>query len=126
MRNRLERHGTHSRSRGGTAAFCGPLALLLPVLLASAAVLVAGCSGQDVFTGSTRANIPPTIELTGGPIEGDTTKYTVHFFWFGEDDDGYIDHYEFCMAEGDPVGFDPADTAGAWLRTELTDSIFLV
>ena len=112
--------------RGHTGRFGTPVCLHLAALVVIAATLLAGCSGSDVFTGEIKDNKSPTIELTNGPVEGDTTLYTVHFFWLGEDEDGVIDHYEFCMAEGDPVGFDPADTVGAWLRTELTDSVFAV
>ena len=100
--------------------------LHIAAIITVAAALMAGCSGSDVFTGETRENKRPTIELTNGPLEGDTTRYTVHFFWLGEDEDGTIDHYEFCMVEGDPIGFDPADTVEAWLITELTDSTFSV
>ncbi|MCK4549308.1 MAG: hypothetical protein KAU49_04035 [Candidatus Krumholzibacteria bacterium] len=114
-------------SRGEHAGYFGaPVCLHLAALVVIAAILLAGCSGSNVFTGEIKDNKLPTIELTNGPIEGDTTLYTVHFFWLGEDEDGTIDHYEFCMAEGDPVGFDPADTVGAWLRTNLTDSVFAV
>ncbi len=100
--------------------------LCLVALLAAAAAMLAGCSGSDVYTGEIKDNQRPTIELTNGPLEGDTTQYSVHFFWLGEDQDGTIDHYEFCMVEGDPIGFDPEDTVGAWITTELTDSVFSV
>jgi hypothetical protein len=110
-------------SKGNPAALS---CLRFAVLISISAAVLAGCSGSDVFTGDIKDNKPPTIELTNGPLEGDTTQYTVHFFWLGEDEDGAIDHYEFCMVEGDPIGFDPEDTVGAWLSTELTDSIFTV
>ncbi len=112
--------------RKRTARFGAAVYLCLAALVAAAAALLAGCSGSDVFTGEVKDNQRPTIELTNGPLEGDTTQYTVHFFWLGEDEDGAIDHYEFCMVEGDPIGFDPADTVGTWLRTYLTDSVFSV
>ncbi len=98
----------------------------MAMLVIITAALLAGCSGSEVFTGDVKDNKSPTIELTNGPLEGDTTQYTVHFFWLGEDGDGAIDHYEYCMAEGDPIGFDPADTVGAWRKTTLTDSVFSV
>jgi hypothetical protein len=102
------------------------LSLYLTAIAAAAAALLAGCSDSTLFTGEIKENKRPVIELTQGPLEGDTTVYSVHFYWIGEDEDGSIDHYEFFMAEGDPVGFDPADTAGAWYRTNLTDSVFTV
>jgi hypothetical protein len=79
-----------------------------------------------VFTGDTRENLPPVIELTNGPLEGDTTQYAVHFYWLGEDEDGAVEYYEYCMVEGDPIGFDPVDTVRAWRKTTLTDSVFTV
>ncbi len=114
-------------SRRESAGHFGAVVYLhIAALVAVATALLAGCSGSDVFTGEIRGNKRPTIELTNGPLEGDTTRYTVHFFWLGEDGDGSIVHYEFCMVEGDPIGFDPADTTGEWDRTVLTDSVFTV
>ncbi len=92
---------------------------------AAIALMAASCS-DDIFTGGRKANSRPEIRLTNGPIEGDTTKYRVHFYWLGEDEDGCIDHYELCMADGDPLGFDPADTVGSWISTTATDSVFSV
>jgi len=89
--------------------------------------LFAGCA-EDSYLGTYKENQIPTIRLTYGPVEGDTIKYQIHFFWLGYDDDGSIDHYELTLAEGDPFGFDPADTTGPdkWIHTTLTDSIFEV
>ena len=123
---RESRIAGHATRRERTGRFSAAAYLHLALLIAVAAALLAGCSGSDVFTGEVRENVAPSIELTNGPLEGDTTQYTVHFFWLGEDVDGAIDHYEFCMVEGDPIGFDPADTVEAWLNTELTDSVFSV
>ena len=96
------------------------------IAAAAAAVSIAPSCSDELYTGEMKTNMRPSIELTNGPLEGDTTKYRVHFYWLGEDADGTIDHYEFCLVEGDPLGFDPADTAGAWARTALTDSVFSV
>jgi len=96
------------------------------ICLGTAVALLAGCTDSDVFTGEIRENKPPVLELTNGPVDGDTTNYNVHFYWLGEDEDGTVDYYEFCMVEGDPIGFDPADTVDAWLTTTVTDSVFAV
>jgi hypothetical protein len=95
------------------------------VLLAIAAIV--GCS-EDVFLGEPAENRPPTVRLTNGPLEGDTTLYQVHFYWVGYDPDGTVEYYEYAVAAGDPTGFDPADTTGAdkWTATELTDMIITV
>ena len=99
--------------------------------LVSAAALMwlgmAGCSGE-VFTGESKTNRAPEVWLSSGPVEGDTTGYQVHFYWGGWDPDGEIDHFEFVIADGDPIGFNPADTAGldAWTATSSYDSVFRV
>jgi hypothetical protein len=95
--------------------------------LLAAAVLAAGCSAEN-YLGTTRENQIPVVYLSNGPLEGDTTCYSVHFYWLGEDTDGAIDHYEIAVVDGDPVGFDPADTVGAdnWTSTISTDSLLIM
>ena len=68
----------------------------------------------------------PTVRLTGGPPEGDTTSYKIKFSWMGNDPDGTVEHYEYAMCDGSPGGFDPADTTGldAWTKIDCTDSTF--
>ncbi len=87
-----------------------------------AALLLSGCS-EDVLFGDNAENQRPTIRLTAGPPEGLTTVYQVHFYWLGHDPDGRIDRYEYVIVDGDPLGFDPADTTGIdkWTPTKLTD-----
>ena len=89
--------------------------------------LAAGCS-NNVFTGTYESNKLPEVWLSSGPVEGDTTGYQVHFYWGGWDPDGEIDFFEFIVAAGDPIGFDPADTTGLdkWIRTASYDSVIRV
>ena len=91
-----------------------------------AALAALSSCDESLYTGAIKPNDPPTIKLTSGPPEGDTTAYTIHFSWVGNDADGTIDHYELALASGDPFGFDPADTTGLdkWTRTRATDSLF--
>ena len=97
------------------------------LMLMVMACLLSACS-EDVFIGGERENQPPTVRLTNAPPEGLTTVYQVHFYWLGHDPDGRIDHYEYTVADGDPIGFDPADTTGLdkWTGTTLTDIEFEV
>ncbi|HSG27452.1 MAG TPA: hypothetical protein VLA34_03155, partial [Candidatus Krumholzibacterium sp.] len=92
-----------------------------------AAFLMTGCS-DGVFTGQVEKNKPPEVWLSSGPVENDTTSYQVHFYWSGWDPDGEIAYFEFFVADGDPIGFSPADTAEIdnWTRTNAFDSIFKV
>jgi hypothetical protein len=84
-----------------------------------------GCD-ESVFIGDPALNEPPTVRLTGGPPEGDTTSYYIKFSWMGNDPDGTVENYEYVMCDGSPGGFDPADTTGldAWTRIHCTDSTF--
>ncbi len=90
-------------------------------------VMLAGC-GNGVYTGVQDKNESPEIWLSSGPVEGDTTGYQVHFYWSGWDPDGEIEYFEFVVSEGDPIGFNPADTAGLdkWTTTTVHDSVFRV
>lgn len=100
-------------------------ALIISFLVAIA--MLAGC-GNEVYTGDPDENSAPEIWLSSGPVEGDTTGYQVHFYWSGWDPDGEIEYFEFVVSEGDPIGFNPADTAGLdkWTSTAVHDSVFRV
>jgi hypothetical protein len=95
------------------------------LFLAALASALAACS-ENALIGGLGTNAVPTIELVDGPVERDTVGYTVEFSWFGEDRDGRIDHYEFVLCDGDPLGFSREDTTGLdkWTKTTRTDSLF--
>jgi hypothetical protein len=97
------------------------------VLVIGLVALAAGCS-NTVYTGVHESNKPPEVWLSSGPVEGDTTSYQVHFYWGGWDPDGEIDHFEFIVVDGNPIGFDPADTTGLdkWFITSSYDSVIRV
>lgn len=99
-----------------------PVAVLV---LAMGLVCLFGCD-ESVFIGDTAVNQPPTVRLTGGPPEGDTTSYRIKFSWMGNDPDGTVESYEYAMCDGSPGGFNPADTTGlaAWTEIHCTDSTF--
>jgi hypothetical protein len=90
-----------------------------------ALALLFGCD-ESVFIGDAAENQPPTVRLTGGPPNGDTTSYEIKFSWMGNDPDGAVKYYEYAMCDGSPGGFDPADTTGlaAWTKIRCTDSVF--
>jgi len=70
-------------------------------------------------------NTPPTVWLDGGPPEGTVSVYKIEFSWGGQDPDGSIDHFEYCITNNDGA-FDPADTTGAdkWTQTTATIDTF--
>ncbi|MBU8922154.1 MAG: hypothetical protein KOO63_10090 [Bacteroidales bacterium] len=102
-------------------------ATVIALTVAAIASLVTGCS-DGVFTGEKESNQPPVVWLSSGPVENDTTSYQVHFYWSGWDPDGEIDHFEFVITDGDPIGISIQDTMGIgkWTRTAVFDSVFRV
>jgi hypothetical protein len=114
----------HNDARG----FPGRIAsVVTAAVLCAAIALLSGCT-EDVYLGVRTENKPPTVSLTNGPLEGDTTLYQVHFFWLGYDPDGEVEYFEYALASGDPTGFDPADTTGLakWTRTTRGDTMLSV
>ncbi|MDD4856600.1 MAG: hypothetical protein PHD74_00685 [Candidatus Krumholzibacteria bacterium] len=95
------------------------------LVLSFAVACFLGCE-ENAFIGEGASNKAPSIRLTGGPLEGDTTSYRIEFSWIGSDVDGRIDCYEYVLCDGDLTGFDPADTTGLdkWRSTVRTDSTF--
>lgn len=87
------------------------LPLLLPLILA-----VAMGSGCDTEPASPFANLEPNTRISAGPPEASDTGYTVNLFWFGWDDDGFVDHYEVAW-----------ETPDEWIGPIFTnDSLFAV
>lgn len=77
--------------------------------------LLAGCSPRNALV----PNLPPeTLLFVQGPV--DTVNHVVRLFWFGTDQDGFVDRFELRFLN--PA--DPADTA--WQATTRTDSVFTV
>ncbi len=99
--------------------------IIVCLLLVTAMQL--NCS-EDVYIDLAGKNMPPTVRITHAPLEGTTTTYRVHFYWLGYDADGTIDHYEYVVVPGNPIGFNPADTTGLdkWLVTDLNDMLIEV
>jgi hypothetical protein len=63
----------------------------------SSLLLFGGCASEHVQG----TNLPPTVRITSGPVEGDTTLYSVRMSWSGEDPDGSIARFEYAI---DPAG----------------------
>jgi hypothetical protein len=69
---------------------CGVAAILL------AAGFGAGCDSE---VGTPFANSEPDTRISAGPPEASETGFNVNLFWFGWDDDGYVDHYEIAWED---------------------------
>lgn len=102
-------------------------AMLVLCVCLACTVVAAGCS-EDTFLSLRETNQPPSIRLTSGPLEGVKTKYKVHFYWLGNDPDGTIDHYEYIVVSGNPIGFNPDDTTGLdkWTKTNVSNTVLEV
>ena len=44
-------------------------------------------------------NAAPDTRISAGPPEASDTGFNVNLFWFGWDDDGYVDHYEIAWED---------------------------
>lgn len=75
-------------------------ALRFPLLAAAlmAASLWAGCDSEP---GVGVPNQPPNTRLSAGPPELSDWSFEVNLFWFGWDDDGFVDHYEVAWETPD-------------------------
>jgi hypothetical protein len=82
-------------------------------LAAVAAALWAGCDSEQ---GALFPNQPPNTRISAGPPEASDTSFEVNVFWFGWDDDGFVDYYEIAWET-------PTDWQGPIFAK---DSLFIV
>jgi hypothetical protein len=100
----------------------GPRVWIAAVTLALALVMAA-CGGDD----PPAANRAPTIDLTAGPMDGDSAAWNARFHWYGRDPDGYVDHYEYALdVPPDVIGRLEAGTDGGieWTATPAIEGNF--
>jgi hypothetical protein len=86
-------------------------------LMILGALALPGCSTNKIG-GSLVPNQPPTVELTNAPVAADTSApyfYAYRVNWSGDDPDGRIDHYEYCI--------DPTNTDSVWISTKKNEQI---
>ena len=60
--------------------------------------LWAGCDSRN---GVPLPNAEPNTRISAGPPEGDDTSFNINLFWFGWDDDGFVDFYEIAWESPD-------------------------
>lgn len=80
-----------SRSTQLPGRSTGALRALLAGLLLTA---IAGCS--DHPKDRLVENQPPSVRITGGPLEGTKAAYTARIYWTGWDNDGVVQNYEYA------------------------------
>jgi hypothetical protein len=92
------------------------------------AVLLASCS--EKAGGTRRPNVPPETFIAFGPREDSLTYYKVQVFWFGEDEDGTIDHFLINTVEDvDRTAYGPGfdwDSLDGWAATTSKESTFVL
>jgi len=91
------------------------LGFLAAAILWGSAAAVGGCGGTE----GVRPNRPPTVEITSGPVEGDTVSYSLEIGWEGTDPDGVIDRYEYAVDP--PAAFTEEEIAsgGEGIQSEV-------
>ena len=68
------------------------------VLLALMGIVWSGC---ETRMGTLVPNEPPNTRISAGPPEGDDTSFNINLFWFGWDDDGFVDFFEIAWESPD-------------------------
>ncbi len=77
--------------------------LVVKLLLMATVLLCLACSKEGTETPP--PNHPPTVELTGGPVEGDLDAgYRVHFEWTGADPEGDYIVFQYLMTNDEVTG----------------------
>ena len=90
--------------------------LLAGVILVLGLLALPGCSKKTLSI--PKPNERPTVELTNAPVSKDPKApyfYAYRLNWSGEDPDGRIDHYEYCI--------DPDSTDSLWIKTIKNEEI---
>lgn len=102
-----------------------------------AALVISGCSDNELGLEKRRPNLPPETLISRGPTDFSSSPYTVRLSWWGSDSDGTIDHFDFIMVEhAGAVDTLTAETRQAilevpavddprWIGTTATDSVFV-
>jgi hypothetical protein len=79
------------------------------------ALALAGCTTRNTLVPNLA---PETTIFVQGPV--DTVNHVVHLFWFGSDQDGFVQGYEVRF-------LNPANVADSgWVITPKSDSLFIV
>ena len=91
------------------------------------ALVLPGCGAHKSGPGG--RNLRPHVRLTAGPARGDSVRYNSTFNWYGWDDDGVIDHYQYAIDIPGHFTQDdidnPAATGIAWRDTLVTQAAFV-
>ena len=61
------------------------------ILLLAAVWIGSGCDSEG---GVALTNLEPNTRISASPPEGTDTGFNVDIFWFGWDDDGFVDYYQ--------------------------------
>lgn len=70
--------------------------IAIALVAGALACLFAVRCGED-STGVPAGNRGPTVRITSGPVGDSLHLYRVTFQWAGEDEDGFVNHYEYAL-----------------------------
>ncbi len=86
------------------------------IALSLASLAAAGC--VQPVTGILNPNRRPSVEFTRAPIGADPSDpnfYAYRVFWSGDDPDGRVERYEYCI--------DPTASDSMWVKTERSEEL---
>jgi hypothetical protein len=81
-----------------------------------------GCRRENPSTFD--SNLPPETIISGAPAESTLSFYQVHVYWYGNDPDGFVDHYEYAVTDTNKAPGDDTPGFSGFYRTTVTDSVF--
>jgi hypothetical protein len=70
------------------------------------------------------SNLPPETIIPGAPAESTLSFYQVHIYWYGQDPDGFVDHYEYAVTDTNKAPGEDTPGFDGYFRTTATDSVF--
>lgn len=71
-------------------------------------------------------NLPPETVVTGAPAESSAAFYQVHLKWYGVDEDGVVDYYEYAVTDSNKTPGEDEPGFSGFFKTTRTDSVFFL
>jgi len=102
--------------------FVSLLGRLLGAVCLVTLLFVWGCRRENPSTFD--SNLPPETIISGAPAESTLSFYQVHIYWYGQDPDGEVDHYEYAVTDTNKIPGEDTPGFDGFYRTTATDSTF--
>ena len=72
------------------------------------------------------SNLPPETVVSGAPAESSAAFYQVHLKWYGVDEDGTVDFYEYALTDSNKTPGEDDPGFSGFFKTTRTDSVFFL